>query len=144
MVSGPASPAEIADWAGLHPRRLASVLERLKLRTFTTENGAELVDLPRTPLPDPDTPAPVLFLPTWDTTLLVHARRTGILPEEHRPKLFSPRSPQSTPSFLVDGKVAGTWRYEKGRIELEPFGRLDAAARRALREESDRLVQLHG
>ena len=40
----------------------------------------ELVDLPRLALPDPDTPAPPRFLPTWDATLLVHARRTGILP----------------------------------------------------------------
>jgi DNA glycosylase AlkZ-like len=141
---GPATPAEIANWVGMHPRRLAPVLERLKLRTFTREEDeAELVDLPRAPLPDPETPAPVRFLPTWDATLLVHARRTGILPEEHRPKLFSSKSPQSSPSFLVDGRVAGIWRYEKGKIELDPFGRLDAASRRALREESKRLVELH-
>src|SRR4029453_3725373 len=68
---GPATPAEIANWAGMHPRRLAPVVERLKLRTFVREDGAELVDLPRAPLPDPETPAPVRFLPTWDATLLV-------------------------------------------------------------------------
>jgi hypothetical protein len=140
---GPATPAELANWAGMHPRRLAPVLERLKLRTFVRDDGAELVDLPRAPLPDPETPAPVRFLPTWDATLLVHARRSGILPEEHRPKLFSAKSPQSSPSFLIDGRVAGIWRYEKGRIEVEPFGRLDATTRKALGEESDRLVELH-
>src|SRR5215216_6463761 len=32
-------------------------------------------------------------LPTWNATLLVHARRTGLLPEEHRPKLFSIKTP---------------------------------------------------
>ena len=42
-------------------------------------------DVPRASLPDPETPAPVRFLPTWDATLLVHPRRTGILPEENRP-----------------------------------------------------------
>ena len=36
---------------------------------------------PRAPLPDPETPAPVRFLPTWDAVLLVHARRTGVLPD---------------------------------------------------------------
>jgi DNA glycosylase AlkZ-like len=140
---GPATPAEIGNWAGMHPRRLAPVVERLKLRTFVREDGAELVDLPRAPLPDPETPAPVRFLPTWDATLLAHARQTGILPEEHRPMLFSSKSPQSFPSFMVDGKVAGIWRYEKGKVKLEPFGRLDAADRRALREESERLLELH-
>jgi Winged helix DNA-binding domain len=140
---GPATPDEIGNWSGLHPRRLAPVINRLKLRTFTAEDGAELVDLPRARLPDPETPAPVRFLPTWDATLLVHARRTGILPEEHRPKLFSPKSPQSSPSFLVDGRVAGIWRYEKGRIELEPFGKLDASAKRELRGEAERVAELH-
>ena len=73
----------------------------------------------------------------------MHARRTGLLPEEHRPKLFSTKTPHSFPSFLVDGVVAGTWRHERGRIELAPFGRLDAATLRALGAEAERLAELH-
>jgi hypothetical protein len=140
---GPAAVDEIADWAGLHPKRLAPTIERIKLRRFVGEDGTELLDLPRAPLPDPETPAPVRFLPTWDATLLVHARRTGVLPEEHRPKVFNTRTPQSVPTFLVDGRVAGTWRFEKGKIKTKPFGKLDAAARRELREEAERLGELH-
>jgi hypothetical protein len=140
---GPAAAAEIANWAGLHPRRLAPALDRVKLRRFVAEDGTELIDLPRAPLPDPETPAPVRFLPTWDATLLVHARRTGILPEAHRPKVFNARTPQSVPTFLVDGRVAGTWTYEKGKIKAKPFGKLDAAAKRELRDEAERLAELH-
>ena len=140
---GPAAPAEIANWAGMHPRRLGPVLDKLRLRTLRAEDGDELVDLPRAALPDPETPAPPRFLPTWDATLLVHARRTGILPEEHRPKVFNTRTPQSVPTFLVDGRVAGTWSYEKGKVKLDPFTRLDSSARKALREESERLAELH-
>jgi hypothetical protein len=140
---GPAALDEIANWAGLHPKRLAPALERIKLRRFEAGDGTELVDLPRAPLPDPETPAPVRFLPTWDATLLAHARRTGILPEEHRPKVFNTRTPQSVPTFLVDGRVAGTWRYEKGKLTTEPFGRLDVAVRRELRAEAERLAELH-
>ncbi len=140
---GPSGAGEIANWAGVHPRRLSPVLDRLKLRSFVAEDGSGLLDLPRMPLPDPETPAPVRFLPTWDATLLVHARRTGVLPEEHRPKVFNTKTPQSVPTFLVDGRVAGTWRYEKGKIETKPFGKLDAAAKRELREEAERLVELH-
>ena len=66
-------------------------LERLELRRFRSADGEELLDLPRAPLPDPDTPAPVRFLGTWDASLLVHARRTGVLPEEHRPRIFHAR-----------------------------------------------------
>jgi hypothetical protein len=140
---GPATLPEIANWAGLHPKRVEPVLERIKLRRFAAEDGSELLDLPRAPLPDPETPAPVRFLPTWDATLLVHARRTGILPEEHRPKVFNTRTPQSVPTFLVDGRVAGTWRHEGTKVKTQPFGRLDAAVRRELREEGDRLAELH-
>ncbi|HYI18983.1 MAG TPA: winged helix DNA-binding domain-containing protein [Solirubrobacteraceae bacterium] len=135
---GPATAKDVASFTGLPPRDLAPVLDRLELRRF-----GELLDLPDGPLPDPDTPAPVRFIPTWDASLLVHARRTGILPEEHRPKIFHVKAPQSYPTFLVDGAVAGTWRHEKGRIDLSPFGRLDAADRRALEAEAERLAAFH-
>ena len=90
------------------------------LRRFRDENGGELLDVPRAPLPDADTPAPVRFLPTWDAILLVHARRTGVLPEPYRPIVFSTKNPPSVPTFLVDGAVAGTWRYERGRSRSRP------------------------
>jgi hypothetical protein len=140
---GPATRAEIADWAGLKPTDLDGALGKLRLRRFRSENGQELLDLPRAPLPDPETAAPVRFLGTWDAILLVHARRTGVLPEEHRSKVFSVKTPQSVPTFMVDGAVAGTWRYEKGRVRPEPFGRLDRAARAELEEEAERLAELH-
>jgi winged helix DNA-binding protein len=140
---GPSSAAEIADWAGLPAKDVSPALERMRLRRFRAEDGEELLDLPRAPLPDPDTPAPVRLLPTWDATLLVHARRTGILPEEHRSRVYSTRTPHSVSTFLVDGSVAGSWRYERGRVRLEPFGRLDASVRRELKEEAERLAALH-
>ena len=71
-----------------------------------------------------------------DASLLVHARRTGFLPRSTARGSSTRRRPQSLPPFTVDGVVAGTWRYEAGRVELEPFERLDAAAMRALREEA--------
>ena len=140
---GPASASEIAQWAGLGTEAVNTALDGLELRRFAAEDGAELVDLPRLVLPDPETPAPVRFLPVWDATLLVHARRTQILPEEHRPKVFNTRTPQSMPTFLVDGKVAGSWRYEKGRVATKPFGRLDPATRREVAEEAERLAAFH-
>jgi Winged helix DNA-binding domain len=140
---GPAALDEIANWAGLPPKLLEPAIERIKLRRFLADDGTELLDLPRAPLPDAETPAPVRFLPTWDATLLVHARRTGVLPEEHRPKVFNTRTPQSVPTFLVDGRVAGTWRFEKGKVKTKPFGKLDARVKRELSEEAERLGALH-
>jgi hypothetical protein len=140
---GPASPREIADWAGIPPTIVSPVIERLPLQRFRDEKGKELVDLARAPLPDPATPAPVRFLPTWDATLLVHARRTQILPERYRPLVFNTRTPHSVPTFLVDGAVAGTWRYEGGRVEVKPFEPLPKAARREVEDEAKRLEAFH-
>jgi hypothetical protein len=140
---GPAPRRDIADWAGMSVGALAVALERMPLRRFRDEKGRELLDLPRAPLPPPDTPAPMRFLPTFDATLLVHARRTGILAEEHRKRIFHVRNPQSERTFLVDGKVAGAWCYDGGRITLEAFGRLPRAVREELEEEAERLAAFH-
>jgi hypothetical protein len=140
---GPATKSDIADYLGLGIRALDSALERIDLRRFRDERDGELLDVPRAPLPDADTPAPARFLPVWDATLLAHARRTGILPEEYRPRVFNTKTPQSVSTFIVDGAVAGTWRFEKDRIKLSPFKRLDASARRELEDEADRLAELH-
>ena len=140
---GPASRKDVASFTGLGLTALRPVLERLELERFRSEAGEELLDLPGSPLPDAETPAPPRFLPTWDATLFVHARRTGLLPEAHRARLFSTRTPHSFPSFLIDGAVAGTWRHEHGAIRLEPFEPLDPAARRALEAEAERLAAFH-
>jgi winged helix DNA-binding protein len=140
---GPASRKDVASFTGIALTALDTILARLELRRFASEDGDELLDVPGGPLPGRDTPAPPRFLPTWDATLLTHARRTGILSEEHRPKLFSSKTPHSFPSFLVDGAVAGTWRYERGEIALSPFAPLDAADERALRDEAERLAAFH-
>jgi hypothetical protein len=140
---GPATLGEIANWAGIPAAVLAPALGRLRLRRFRAEDGDELVDVPRAPLPDPETPAPVRLLGTWDAILLVHARRAQILPERFRDRVFHVRMPQSVTTFLVDGAVAGTWRYADGRVTFEPFERLDRATLRALREEGERMAALH-
>jgi hypothetical protein len=79
----------------------------------------------------------------WDATLLVHARRTGVLPERYRSRVFNVRTPHSVNTFLVDGQVAGTWRYKQGRVQLTPFARLAKATRAELDEEAERLAAFH-
>jgi Winged helix DNA-binding domain len=140
---GPAAKTDIADWAGVPVAKITRSLERMTLRRFRDEAGKELVDLLRAPLPDPTTPARPRFLPVWDATLLVHARRTQILPEEYRPLVFNVKTPHSVNTFLVDGQVAGTWRYENGKVKIEPFAPLPRPARRELDEEAVRLAAFY-
>jgi hypothetical protein len=142
---GPATANEIANFAGLRAGDVAPALARLEpLRRFVAEDGAELLDLPRAPLPAAGTPAPPRFLPTWDATLLSHARRALIIREEDRGRVFSTKTPQSFPTFLIDGTAAGTWRHKGDRIVLEPWRPLAAADRSALEGEAERLAQYLG
>ena len=141
---GPAAPSEIATWAGLGPSDIAPVLAGMRLRRFRTVEGSELVDLPRAPLPEADTPAPVRFLPTWDASLLVHCRRARIISEEFRPLIFNTKMPQSIGTFLVDGTVAGSWRLEGARIRTEYFEPVPVSWHREVEREAEALARFCG
>jgi hypothetical protein len=142
---GPARLADAANWAGVDVPKMKAAAERMTLRSFRDEVGRELVDLPRAPLPDATTPAPIRLLPTWDGTLLVHCRRAGILPEEYRPLVFSIKVPHSVGTILVDGSVAGSWRAGvsggKAVLRCAVFERIPAAAERELRNEAAGLIR---
>jgi hypothetical protein len=139
---GPAYPADIASWSGLPLTVVHAASERIGVVLYRDEQRKKLIDLPEAPLPPEDTPAPVRFLPTWDATLLVHARRTQILPEKYRPLVFNTRTPHSVGTFLVDGQVAGSWRYDK-KVEFKPFTPLTKSVTNQLENEAARLTAFH-
>ena len=111
---GPAPWRDIGLWAGISATDAKRGGEGLELVTYRDEAGKALVDLPDAPLPDPGTPAPVRFLPHWDAFLLVHARRTGVLPEAYRPRIFTSKNPFS---------VGTVPRRRSGRRRPGPSGR---------------------
>jgi len=136
---GPATRADVANWTGIRVMDIAPALEALEpLRRFRNEAGRELLDVPRAPLPAADTPAPVRFLPKWDSVLLGHEDRTRVIPAEYRGTMIGANGdvPQA---ILVDGSVAGTWAVAKGRVSVHPFEPLTVAAQEALAEEAARL-----
>lgn len=106
------------------------------MRTFRNEEGKELYDVPRAPLPDADTPAPPRLVPRFDNLILSHADRSRILGDVPPSRLVTNNGLVHA-TILVDGFVAGTWQLEKGRVKLEPFGKLDAASRRGLKVEAE-------
>jgi hypothetical protein len=136
---GPAPLQDVSRWSGVPAAKLAPSVERLDLRRFRDEAGKELLDLPRAPLPHPDTPAPVRFLPHFDACLLVHVRRAGLLPEEHRARMFQTKNPFSVGAVLVDGRVAGAWNVRDGRVVVEAYERLPSE----LEDERARLEAFH-
>jgi Winged helix DNA-binding domain len=132
---GPATLRDMVAWSMMHVPELKASLALLELRRFRDERGRELLDVPRAPLPDPDVPAPVRFLPKWDNVLLAFADRTRILPEPYRRTVIGANGDVAQ-TFLVDGVVAGRWREEKGRVAIEPFAKLSRAERSEVEEEA--------
>ena len=137
---GPASVADMRSWSGLSGLR--PVFEHLgpELVSYTDERGRELFDVPNMPLPDPETPAPPRLLPDFDNALLGHddrSRIVGDLPQ----RLSVEAQPRHV---LVDGFLAGTWRFEgrgtRRTVAVELAVRLDRRERRALDEEVERFV----
>jgi hypothetical protein len=109
---GPASVMDFQNWSGL--TRIREVIEpmRPRLRPFRDEDGVELFDLPQGPLPDPDTPAPVRFLPNYDNVLLGHADRSRVVPGPPRAPMF-PGYSGNVGSLLVDGFFCGLCKVER-------------------------------
>jgi hypothetical protein len=101
---GPAATADLRAWSGL--TGLPAVVARLRpgLRTFRDARGRTLLDVPGAPLPDPDTPAPVRFLPAFDNAVLGFDDRSRIIDDADRGL-----SVRGARFLLVDGRVAGTW-----------------------------------
>jgi hypothetical protein len=141
---GPATQRDLLRFAGMRVGDLRPGLERLRLRTFRDESGRVLLDLPRAPLPDPATPAPVRFLPKWDHSVLAYDDRTRILPQELQATVIR-KNGDVLPTFLVDGVVAGLWSVARARdtatLRLEPFAPLPRPVRRELEDEGHRLVR---
>jgi hypothetical protein len=141
---GPATQSDLLRFAGMRVSDLRPGLERLELRRFRDESGRVLLDLPRTPLPDPSAEAPVRFLPKWDHALLAYEDRTRILPRELQSTVIR-KNGDVLPTFLVDGVVAGMWTVERKRdkatLRLEPFAALPRKVRDELAAEGERLVR---
>src|SRR5207244_2327712 len=103
-----------------------------------------LFDLPNAPRPDPDTPAPVRFIPEYDNLVLGHHDRTRIISDQHRTRILS-KNLQVRSTFLVDGIVAGAWKIERKKtaatLVMEPFGKVDAKSKAALEKEGEALLE---
>jgi hypothetical protein len=141
---GPSTSADVQSWTGLPDARALVEELRPKLRSLKGERGRELFDLPGAPRPPEDTPAPVRLLPEFDNVLLGHADRKRFVADEHRPRIYLPGL-RVAATFLVDGRVAGTWTVERAKglasLRLEPFAAVPRAASTELQEEASALLR---
>ncbi|MFF7308888.1 DNA glycosylase AlkZ-like family protein [Streptomyces sp. NPDC008137] len=132
---GPAASADLRAWCGLAGLPAAVSALREELVAFRDERGRELLDLPDAPRPDPDTPAPVRFLPAFDNAILGYHDRSRIIDDAHRGL-----SVAGARVALVDGRVAATWSVEADTVLVTPLDRFTRAERTAVDEEGRALA----
>jgi hypothetical protein len=113
----PAGPEDLAAWSGLPMRdarrafaAIASELEEVEVlgRRAWVAPGLE------------PAPPPVRLLPAFDGILLGHRDRALTVRPEHA-RAVLPGGGILRPTVLVDGRVEGTWRFERGTPEVAPF-----------------------
>jgi hypothetical protein len=116
---GPATVRDAQAWSGL--TGLGEVFARLDLE----ELGNGYFDLPGAPRPGADVPAPVRFLPRFDNVPIGYADRSRFGDVVI-----------GKPTILVDGVVAGTWRWtgEDVEVSVRRLPRDGEAERSRLRE----------
>ncbi|MFD8791409.1 winged helix DNA-binding domain-containing protein [Streptomyces vinaceus] len=133
---GPAASADLRAWCGLAGLPAAVAAVREELVSFRDERGRELLDLPDAPRPDPDTPAPVRFLPAFDNAILGYDDRSRIVDDAHRGL-----SVAGERVVLVDGRVAATWTVgDDDTVLVTPLRRLSGADRTAVAEQGRELA----
>jgi hypothetical protein len=127
---GPATVSDMRIWSWL--TGLREVVERLRprLRTFRDEAGRELFDVEDGLFVDPDVPAPIRFLPTYDNIFLSHDDRSRILIERTAVPDLIWRG-----GVLVDGFISGAWRIRREKREATMTIELVTAVKGPKREE---------
>jgi hypothetical protein len=141
---GPASAADVQAWSGLSGSSIAEAVARLRPRLVACrdERKRELLDLPRAPRPDGDTPAPVRLVPEYDNLITARADERFVA-KAHRPRVFL-SALRVAATVLIDGFVAATWHVKATRtgvtLILEPFRTLPKGVRAAVTEEAERLA----
>ncbi|MEU3211770.1 crosslink repair DNA glycosylase YcaQ family protein [Nocardiopsis alba] len=127
---GPATTADVRAWCGLAGLPAAVRELEPELVSFRDEWGRRLWDLEQAPRPDPDTPAPVRFLPAFDNAILGYRDRSRVIDEAHLGLSVAGQR-----AVLVDGRAAATWTYGRGWLEVAPLRPLSRAEREGVEAE---------
>jgi hypothetical protein len=122
---GPATDADLARWAGLPLRDARAGLAAVS--RLLVDLGDGLVDLRKREEPAP-LPPPRL-LGAFDPLLLGWASRDRIVGEH---KTLVTNNGLFRPFALVRGRAVATWRFQKGKVEIEHLERVTKKAAREL------------
>jgi len=125
----PADDRDLARWAGLPLRDTRAGLSAIASELVEREDG--LVHLAKSP-PVAEVPTPRL-LGAFDPVLLGWTSRERILgPHTHLVTLNG----IFRPFALVKGRAAANWKLERGKVAIEPLGRMSKRAMTSLEADA--------
>lgn len=136
----PASDRDLARWAGLPLRDARAGLDAIARELAERDDG--LLDLAhREPAARAEPHPPPRLLGAFDPLLLGWASREPITGAYTQ---IVTTNGLFRPFALVRGRAAGIWRLARGRVALEPFGRLSRRDAAALEADADDVARFLG
>jgi hypothetical protein len=141
---GPASADDMRAWSGLGRPAVKDAVDRLRPKLIAFLDGKrELFDLPDSPRPDPDVPAPVRLIPEYDNIITTRADERFVAKAD-RPRVFL-SALRIAATVLVDGFAAGTWKLEATKkaatLTIEPFKPFAARVKKEVEVEAESLLR---
>lgn len=139
---GPATAADFASWSGIGARRAREAWAGLEAGEVVQVSvaGRRLTAL-RAHLEAQGGAArrkQVRLLPAFDPYVLGYADRSLLVPTEHHGQVY--HGGQTVPVVLVDGAVAGVWRYRRSgkslALSVQGFGSFDDAEKKGIEREA--------
>jgi hypothetical protein len=136
---GPGTMADIRWWTGWTVRQTNAALDALDVEEVALDGGASGFVLADDIVPVRSRAHWVAFLPSLDATAMGWKERDWYL-GPHGPTLFD-RNGNAGPTVWVDGRVVGGWsQRDNGDVVYRALERVDAATRKKLDAERDRLA----
>jgi hypothetical protein len=138
---GPAAADDFARWVGLRgaqPKRMLAALGDDVAEVEVDRRASFALAADVDALHSVGRPKGVRLLPAFDPYVVATRPRNHLVRPSHQAKIFRPQG-WISPVVLVGGAAVGTWKHERGHVELDLFGPISKAEQRAVDQESERL-----
>jgi len=140
---GPADVHDLWAWSGVYVRRIRVILDRLRDELVEVAHGDRRGFLLRKDLPDlakEETDRGVVrLLPSFDPFLQGHRDRGHLVDRGHYKLVYKDQG-WLAPVVLVDGRVAGTWSYQRVPgtlgVDVKMFTAFNKEVRTKVEEEA--------
>lgn len=148
---GPATPRDLAAWAGISIKQAQAGFEALADELVTVDVDETTLWLPARLMAWLDglpVDRHVKLLPGYDPYLLGYEKRDFMVDAAHAQQIH-PGGGTIRPTVIVDGHAVATWTPQPSRtamrqIVVRPFGLLDGGVVSALHDEAARLATFLG